>query len=90
MKMGRDALGTAQNMSGSAKPENGTRRPRYRPIRVRDPAPSVTPKKSPGAENMTTGPDALVTDKNVFVSAKHENGTRRPRYRQKRFRERKT
>jgi hypothetical protein len=30
MKMGPDALGTAENESGRAKHEIGTRRPRYR------------------------------------------------------------
>jgi hypothetical protein len=30
MKTGIDALGTAENMSGSAKHENGTRRPPHR------------------------------------------------------------
>jgi hypothetical protein len=30
VKTGPDALGTAENESGSAKLENGTRRPRYR------------------------------------------------------------
>jgi hypothetical protein len=37
---------------------------------------------SPGAQNMKTRPDALRTAENVSGSAKHENGTRRPRYRQ--------
>jgi hypothetical protein len=35
MKTGPEALCTAENESGSAKHENGTRRPRYRPKRVR-------------------------------------------------------
>jgi hypothetical protein len=35
MKMGQDALGTAENESGSLKLENETRRPRYRRKRVR-------------------------------------------------------
>jgi hypothetical protein len=46
---------------------------------------------------MKTKPDALGTvlgaleiAENEFRSAKHENGTRRPRYRRKRVRERKT
>jgi hypothetical protein len=30
MKMGHDALRTAENVSGSAKHENGTRRPPHR------------------------------------------------------------
>jgi hypothetical protein len=34
MKTGLDALGTTQNESGSAKYENGTRRPRFRRKRV--------------------------------------------------------
>jgi hypothetical protein len=39
---------------------------------------------------MKTGPNALDTAKNMSGSANHENGTRRPRYRGKRLRERKT
>jgi hypothetical protein len=35
------------------------------------------------AQNMKTGPDALCTVENESGSAKHENGTRRPRYRRK-------
>jgi hypothetical protein len=35
MKTGPDALGTAENESGSAKHEKGTRRPPYRRKRVR-------------------------------------------------------
>jgi hypothetical protein len=61
---------------------------------------------SPGAENMKTGPgtaendsesanmkmgpDTLNTAGNESGSAKQEKGTRRPRYRRKRVRERKT
>jgi hypothetical protein len=63
MKMGPDALGSAQNENGSAKHENGTRRPSYvrKLVRVRktwkrDPTPSVMPNTSPGAQNMKTGP----------------------------------
>jgi hypothetical protein len=36
MKIGLDALATAQNDSESVKHENGTRRPRYRHKRVRN------------------------------------------------------
>jgi hypothetical protein len=97
MKTGAGALGTAQNESWSAKLEIGTRRPRYRPKRVRerktckrDPTPSVPPKTCPGEQNMKTGTGALGTAQNVFESAKHENVTRYRRYRQKRVRERKT
>jgi hypothetical protein len=45
---------------------------------------------SPEVQNMKKGPDDLGTTKIDSGSAKHENGTRRPRYRRKRFRERKT
>jgi hypothetical protein len=34
----------------------------------------------PGTQNMKTGPEALDNAKNESGSAKHENGTRRPRY----------
>jgi hypothetical protein len=39
---------------------------------------------------MKTGPDAFVTAENESGSTKHENGNRRPRYRRKGVRERKT
>jgi hypothetical protein len=42
-----------------------------------------------GAQNMKTGPDALGTAENEFGSAKHEYGTRRRRYCEKRVQERK-
>jgi hypothetical protein len=81
------------NEFGSAKHENGTRRPRNRRKRVwesktckRDPTPSVPPKTSPGAQNMKTGPYALGTAENKSGSAKHENGTPRLQYRRKRVR----
>jgi hypothetical protein len=71
MKTGPDALGTAENESGIAKHENGTRRPRNPRKRVQerktwkqDPTPSVPPKMSPGAQIMKTGPDALGTAEN--------------------------
>jgi hypothetical protein len=51
---------------------------------------AVPPKTSPGAKNMKTGPDALGTAENEFGRAKHENGTRLPRYRRKRVGDRKT
>jgi hypothetical protein len=47
-------------------------------------------KTSPRAQNMKTGPEALGTDENEYGREKHDNGTRRPRYRRKRVRERKT
>jgi hypothetical protein len=71
MKKGPDTLATAENESGCAKHENGTR------------CPQVLPKMSPGAQNMKTGPDAFGTAENVSGSTKHENETRRPRYRRK-------
>jgi hypothetical protein len=97
MKTGLDARGTAEDESGRAKHENGTRHPRYARKRVwerktgkREPTHLVPPKKSPGAQIIKTGPDALGTAENESGSAKHENGTLRPRYRRKRVRERKT
>jgi hypothetical protein len=47
-------------------------------------------KTSPEAQNMKTGNDARGTVENGFDNANHENGIRRPRYRRKRVRERKT
>jgi hypothetical protein len=43
-----------------------------------------------GAQSIKTEADALGTVENDFGSAKLENGTRRPRYRRKRVRARKT
>jgi hypothetical protein len=95
-KTGADALGTAENESWRAKHENGTRLPRYRrkrfrarKIRKRDLNPSVPLKTSPGAQNMKTEVDALGIAENESGRSKHENGTRRPRYRRKRVRARK-
>jgi hypothetical protein len=89
-KSGTDALGTTENEARSEKQENGTRRPRYRrkwfserKTRKRDPTPSEPLKMTAGMQNMKTEPDALVTAGNDSGSAKHENGTRRSRYRQK-------
>jgi hypothetical protein len=87
MKMRPDALGTAENEFGSAKYENGTRRPRYRRKRVRerktlkrDPTASVPPKMSSGAQNMKTVQDTFGTVEKESKSSQHEKGTRRPRY----------
>jgi hypothetical protein len=62
MRTGPEANGTAQNRSGSEKHENGNRRRRYRPNRVRerktrkrDPTPSVPSKMNLGAQNRKTG-----------------------------------
>jgi hypothetical protein len=52
--------------------------------------PMVPSKMSLRVQNMKTGPDALGIVENESRSAKHENGTRRPRYHWKRVRERKT
>jgi hypothetical protein len=97
MKSGTDALGTAENESGSTKHENAKGRPRYRRKRVRehktrkwDPTLSVPSKMSPRAQNMKTGPHALGTAEIEYGRAKHENGTPRPRYRRKQVRARNT
>jgi hypothetical protein len=97
MKTGPDALVTPENESGRTKHEKGTRRPRYRrkgvrtrKTRKRDPTTSLPLKTSPSAQNMKTGPYALVTAENESGRAKHENVTLRPRYPRKRVRARKT
>jgi hypothetical protein len=77
MKSGPDALGTAENEYGDAKHENG-------------PDTLCTAENGPRSEIMKTGPDAVDTAENEFGRAKQENGSRRPRYRRKRVRERKT
>jgi hypothetical protein len=91
MKIGPDALGAARNEFGSAKYQNGTRRPRCRLKRVwerktskRDRTPSVQPQTSSGTQNMKTGPDAVGTSQNESGWAKHENWNRRRRFLQKR------
>jgi hypothetical protein len=48
MKTGADALGIVENESGSAKHENGTRRPQYRP--KQDLSPLSSSKMSSGAQ----------------------------------------
>jgi hypothetical protein len=52
--------------------------------------PAVLPKMIPGAQNMKTGPNAIVTAENESERAKNKNGKRFPRYDQKRVWERKT
>jgi hypothetical protein len=82
MKTRHDALSTAENESGRAKLENGTRRPWYR----RKMSPGAqnmktghdaqsTAKMSLIAQNLKTGPGALGTAENESGRAKHENGT---------------
>jgi hypothetical protein len=63
MKTGRVALSTAEKEFGSAILENGSRRPRYREKRLKEPTSSLPPKRSPGAQNMKTGHDASVPAK---------------------------
>jgi hypothetical protein len=97
MKTGHDALIIDENESGSGKLKKGTQHLQYRPKRVRecktlkrDLTPSVPSKTSLGAQNMKTGLDALGNVENESWRAKHENGTRCPRYRRKCVRARKT
>jgi hypothetical protein len=78
MKTGPDDIGTVKNRTGqtaeneseSAKHETG-----HDTLSIA--------KMTPGAQNMKSGADSLVTTENESESAKHENETRRPRYRQK-------
>jgi hypothetical protein len=90
MKTGPDALGPAENESGSTKHKNGSRRRRYRrkgvlerKTRKWDTTPSLPPKMSPGAKNMKTAPDGVYTVENGSESVKHENCSRHRRYRRK-------
>jgi hypothetical protein len=55
-----------------------------------DPGALGNAHKGPVAQNMKSSLDDLGTVENESGSAKHENGTRLPRYRQKCVRERKT
>jgi hypothetical protein len=70
MKIGPDALGTAEHEFGRAKHENDTRRTRHRrkrvwehKIRKRDLTTSLPSKMSTSAQNMKTAPDTLGTAK---------------------------
>jgi hypothetical protein len=73
MKMGPDALCTAENVSGSAKHENDIRHPTpLVPSNTwkRHPTPSKPSKTSPGAQSLKTGHDAHRTVENMSGSAK--------------------
>jgi hypothetical protein len=87
---GPDALGTAEKESGSAKHENGTRRPPHYRKHFRERTPMVPTKTIMGTQNIKMVPNAIQNAVNVSGSEKHENGTRRPRYRRKRVPESKT
>jgi hypothetical protein len=96
MKIGPDAISTAEIEFGRTKHENGTRRHQYRrkesglaklENETRRPQYSL---KRVRAQNMKTGHNALGTPENKSGNAKRENGTRRPRYRRKRVSARKT
>jgi hypothetical protein len=76
------SLGTQKN-NGTPHHLFRRKRVRERQTRKRDTTPSVLAKTSLGAQNIKTGPVALGTTENMSGSAKHENGTGRPRYRQK-------
>jgi hypothetical protein len=69
MKTGPDALGTAENMYGSGKQENGKPGAQNK---KRDLTPLVPPKTSPGTQNVSTGPDTLGTAENESGSAKRD------------------
>jgi hypothetical protein len=103
MKTGLGALGTAENESWSAKHENDNGHAKRDPTHSLPPKMSPgaqnlktgpdahgTTENESGSANMKTSSDALGTAENESGSAKQENGTRRPRYRRKRVRERKT
>jgi hypothetical protein len=88
MKTGHKGLGTAENVSGSAEHENGTRRPHEngtaetesgRAKHENGTTHSIPPKTIPGALNMKTRADALGTSENETGRTNHEKGTRRPR-----------
>jgi hypothetical protein len=85
MKTGPDARGIAEDVSGSAKHKNGTRRPRYRRKRVGrakhkklgptpSVLPSVPPKMSSGAQNMKTEPEAPIPSKTSLGAQNMESG----------------
>jgi hypothetical protein len=79
----------AQNMKTGPTPSAPRKRVRERKTCEQDPTPSVPPKTSLDAQNIKTGHVAPGTVENESGIAKHENGTRRPRYRRKRVRARK-
>jgi hypothetical protein len=91
MCTGRKTLGTAEKQVRESK----TRKQDVTVPRKMSPAAqniktgpttSVPSKTSSGAQKMKMGPDALGTAKNESWSAKHQNGTRCPRYRRKQVR----
>jgi hypothetical protein len=91
MKTGPDVLDTVENEYGSAKHNNENRRPPYRrkqarerKIRKWDTSHPVLPKTNPGVQIMKKGPATPDAAEKEPGSTKHENGTRRPQYRQKR------
>jgi hypothetical protein len=77
MKTGHDGLGTAETESGRANINTGN-----------DSLGNAETES--GAQNLKTGNDTLGTTENKYERAKHQNGTRRPPYRRKRVRARKT
>jgi hypothetical protein len=91
MKTETDALGTAENMSRSGK---CTLRSDLRVLLPHPIAPQAalrtSSKRVAHAQNKKTGPDAPFTAENEPGSEKHENQTRRLRYRRRRVRARKT
>jgi hypothetical protein len=97
MKTVPDALGTTENESGSAKHEDGTRRPPHRRKRVmqrktlkRDPKPAVPLKTSLSVQNLETGADALSTAENEYGAQNMKMGPDALGTTEKRVRESKT
>jgi hypothetical protein len=73
MIKGPDALGTTENSPGAQYMKTG-----HDALRTTE-----TMKTSSGGQNMKTLPDTLISAEIESGSAKHENGTRRSRYRRK-------
>jgi hypothetical protein len=89
-------FGRAKHENGTRRTQHRRQRVRERKTWKQDKTPSVPSKMSAGAQNMKMGPNELDTVENdktwirdltpsetPTTCAKHENGTRRPRYRRK-------
>jgi hypothetical protein len=97
LKTGAVALGTAEPESGCAKHENWVPTPSVPPKRSlgtqnkkTGPDALGTAEDESGRAKHENGPNALGTAENEWGRAKLENGNRRPQYRGKRVRARKT
>jgi hypothetical protein len=88
--MDAEASGSRTSELSSHSDENVVQDTHRKGVTEEASEPHALRKSSPGVQNLKTGPHALGTAENESGSVKHEKGTRRPQYRRKRVRERKT